>query len=58
MIGKTFVYKSPYGGVTTGKIKEQKGRIDLDSTKTFTTFVLSENNNAYRLDEIQILENN
>lgn len=54
-IGKTFVYKSPYGGVTIGKIKEEKGRIDFGNTKIYTTFVLSENNNAYRLEEIEIL---
>lgn len=55
LIGKYFVYKTPYGGVTVGKIKEVRGYWERKPPeKEYVDFILSENNNAYKLNEIII----
>lgn len=46
-----FIYKTPYGGVTHGTIKEYRGRTE---DKIHTSYIISENNNAYKLSEIEI----
>lgn len=51
MVGKTFIYKTPYGGVVRGVIQSVHGRTDLTSS---VQYIVSENGNMYRLDEIEI----
>lgn len=51
MIGKTFIYKTPYGGIVRGVIKSLHARTDLTASYKY---VVSENGNLYRVDEIEI----
>lgn len=54
MTGKTFIYRTPYGGVVRGVIKSVHVRTDLT---TSYKYVVSENGNLYRVDEIEIESN-
>lgn len=51
MVGKTFIYKSPYGGVVRGVIQSVHARTDLT---TSVQYIVSRNGNLYRVDEIEI----
>lgn len=53
-IGRKFIYRSPYGGVVEGEIKDVGSSFDFDEEAPIR-YIISKNNNLYLISEIEIL---